>query len=425
MKLATCIRGGALCALLAPALAQTPSGTKGEVHATRAWTVDATGAGDFLDVQPAIDAAASGDVVIVRAAVARYSSFEIVGKALAIVGEGIPGPAIEGTASVRRVPPGADVVLRNLDLFVFADDGAVLALKRNRGTVWIEDCTVAPYTASSGPGLDGIRIVDCDSVALLRVEIEQPGGQVTGTPAPRTGLEVVRSEVHAYGCTFGGPHGTYEGPTSFQQKGGTGARLEDAFLYASDCVFLGGNGTPSLCELGSCIEAGAAGGDGLVVDASSEVRSVASQTTAGSGAAFLDCGAGSCSGMPDGIPLVNGGIFQDLGVSPRGFSMAPGVATGRSVSLTATGQPADQVYSICAFRTHTLYSSLLSGSELVQPPFDLTFHGFIAPDGTLETAFEVPSLVPLLGFELVFAQGFVFGGGDAFLAGASAVVVLP
>jgi len=412
------------------AAAQTPIGgptPAGERHPPRVWVVDAAGGGDFADIQPAVDAAGNGDVVVVRDAVALYGSFTVARRGLTIVGEGVQRPTIEGTVTVRRLPAGAELVLRGLEIGAFAGDGAIVTLRNNAGIVWIEDCVVDPNSASSGPGVDGLRIVDSDSVALLRVEVTQPSGQVTGSTDPRRGLFVVRSSVHAYASTFRGPNGSYTGFGAPAQTGGTAARLEDSFLFASDCTFLGGAGTPSECQAGDCAIAGAPGGDGLSFDATSVVRWLDGSANGGAGAAATDCGLAWCAGQPDGNAFVAGGLFDDLAKTARGYALSPGlVAAGQPAMLTATGEPADLVYTLSSVEAHAQYSSLLSGTELVQPPFSgPTFAGSIPGNGMLEASFALPAAVGLLGHARVFAQGFVFGGGDAFMAGASVVVVVP
>ena len=66
------------------------------------WIVDATGGGDFRDLQAAVDAAGDGDTLVVRDGV--YSTFFAIDKGLRVVAERGATPVVHGTVVVREVP---------------------------------------------------------------------------------------------------------------------------------------------------------------------------------------------------------------------------------------------------------------------------------------------------------------------------------
>jgi pectin methylesterase-like acyl-CoA thioesterase len=74
--------------------------------------VDATGGGDFTQIQPAIDAAVDGDTIYVKRT-GLYASFTVDDKALSVVGHDNPlWPDVTGTIEIKNRVPEDPLVQR-------------------------------------------------------------------------------------------------------------------------------------------------------------------------------------------------------------------------------------------------------------------------------------------------------------------------
>ena len=378
--------------------APTALGTRTATQPKRLWTVSpAAGEADFTSIQEAIDVAGSGDAILLLDDGAdSYDGFTIAGKGLAIFAEAI-STTVSGPVVVRDVPASEAVVLRGFDVFLqlsagAAASGPMLDVRDCAGPVWIEDVAVNYDT-------DGVPIViaDCASVALLRSQATSAAGD----PNPGTKLRIERSSVAAFEATFQG-----ENALATNGSGAPGAEIVDAFLYASQCNFFGGN------LFGQATMGTGAPGTGLVASASSEVLAVASFFVAGGG----------------GVNPVEGfvGPVQELSDDARtlvadAVSPAAGTTaiTGRLVffdrpTILATNTPALGTYV-----------PLHLGVQLVAPPFAFFPQGFRGPSFYNVTV-PAPSLRPQDPFQVTFYQGlFLDTDGEAFLSSASAVLTVP
>ncbi|MGQ0552727.1 MAG: hypothetical protein ACT4PU_05860 [Planctomycetota bacterium] len=186
--------------------------------------VDSSGAGDFLRVQHAINAATSGDVILVRQPGATDTGGWVLdGKALTIVGDVPIGSTDRVSVSggtVRNLPAGQTVVLRNLRLLPEAVSSSGFLLDDNAGAVWVENCEAQGKTETSqvfldqcqnqviSPGAAGLEAQNCAAVIVVRSVLAGGDGSdavfvpgpVTDFPAThgKAGLLAVSSEVAIY-----------------------------------------------------------------------------------------------------------------------------------------------------------------------------------------------------------------------------------
>ena len=122
--------------------------------------VDANGAGDYVDLQAAVDAAAEGDTILVRRPPVHSTRFEgivIDGKSLLLQGDMLD-PARVGPIVVRNLAPDQRVelsyLLVNPLVYPISSDPATvgLTIESNGGLVWIHRCDVRGGTGVVGGG---------------------------------------------------------------------------------------------------------------------------------------------------------------------------------------------------------------------------------------------------------------------------------
>lgn len=117
------------------------------------WIVDATGGGDFRDLQPAVDAAGDGDTLVVRDGV--YSTFFAIDKGLSVVAERGATPEVLGTVVVRDLSAGKEFVLSGLRVTASPSSDLNLVngliLFNDFGPVRIQDCLLTGTYGSIGP----------------------------------------------------------------------------------------------------------------------------------------------------------------------------------------------------------------------------------------------------------------------------------
>lgn len=391
------------------------------LYQQRIWIVDETGAGDFTELQDAVDAARSGDWIRVRAG--QYGGFEIDGLGLTIVGE--PGVEIRRSA-VRNLPAASSVLLRDLTMtFQHGPFTAPppLSLSNNRGSVWVEDCAITIWGALTPPALE---IVDSDAVILVRTAVQVLySNDFLGSNYIHPCASVLRSDVHAFECTFHGAGGS--AGVASHSDGASGMEVQSGFLFASGCTFEGGPGANSGC-IGSMSLGGTDGGDGLVLLGSTEAHAIGCSFSGGAGGSAM--GTGLCSQATGGVAGDPGqgvvGPIELLSGSARSYALDPGAPSGPPL-LTATGAPGDLVLSIFAVRPGELYLPAHQGTQILAPPFAFRVEGTIPSSGTL--VLPSPPLFAATApyaFRVEYRQGFFFpAGGEALLGSGSTGVVLP
>lgn len=162
--------------------------------AQKTWIVDANGGGQFLAIQPAIDAAQPGDVVLVRAGT--YDSF-IVGKGIAVVGG--PGVALtpssrtSGSVSVHAVPAGQRAAIREIGM-----SGATVSVDGCGGHVHLEGISISF-------GFSSLAIRNSAAVSLRNISL--------GTTARFDGSTVAVSHCALMSLTIGSSSVTFADST--------------------------------------------------------------------------------------------------------------------------------------------------------------------------------------------------------------------
>ena len=136
----------------------------GAATAQTVWTVGP--AGDFTDIQPAVDAAADGDLILVdgNSGAAGYSAFVVDAKSLTILGEERPN-VLPGPTRVRNVALDQRVVIRAMDF-----PGSFLttmSVQANDGPVWIEDCYFNYGSHSDGDDVPNVISVASSAAFVM------------------------------------------------------------------------------------------------------------------------------------------------------------------------------------------------------------------------------------------------------------------
>lgn len=141
------------------------------------WIVDASGAADadFASIQAAVDAATDGDRILIRAG--QYGGFEIVGKGLAVHGEGGVRLSSTGTLHVRDTGPDQHVSISDLRISGVSI-GSGQGTTNCRGRVLLERLSFDPL--SSRPTFrssDDVRMRFCD----FQMPVEVRGSTLTAS----------------------------------------------------------------------------------------------------------------------------------------------------------------------------------------------------------------------------------------------------
>lgn len=403
------------------------------------WVVDASGAGDFLDLPDAVAAASAGDLVLVRSAGTAYSGFELDGKGLTIVGQGSTQPAVVGRVRVQGLASGQAAVLRNLSLSRMATDGGVLELLDCAGGVWVEDCAVTalgvPVAGYPPPdhGLDGIVAEDCDSVVLVRVAVDGTASPVED-PAPRRGVFATRCNLSLWDSVVTGPDGhdaagvpdcedgfPYE---SNPQQGGTAVSLDDSFAFLSRCLLQGGNGGRGSCCSGCgsgplcCWHGARDGGIGLEVW-NSQASYVDTSLLGGAAGSASFCAFSTCLAAQPGHPLV--GTAQAIAGTSRSLIVSSPALLGGSYTLQVNGQPGELVYAAYSSTASAVWWENLDGVQLTGLPVSLSAVGVVPITGRLSRSIPLPSLSRAGHFDRFVQSLHFLSDGSVRLGSGSAL----
>jgi hypothetical protein len=217
----------------------------------RLWIVDAAGTGDFMEIQPAVDAAQSGDSIVIRAGCYR-DSISVIGKALTITAEG-PVAVRTGPILVSLVPDDACFFLAGIEASGRAEPG--LWIDTCHGSVHAQDCSFVGGVGELGgaeDGWPGILARSSHDVSLVRCTVrggsDAGGGATYGNKAGHDWGDASRITIHDSSSTE--PRAAM--PRYPVEMAAT-ARLQGSFLFASGCRFEGGNGVirtfPRICGL--------------------------------------------------------------------------------------------------------------------------------------------------------------------------------
>jgi len=291
----------------------------------------------FTSVQAAIDDAAEGDVVLVKPG--SYGGLVIDGKALTLIGEGLPST---GIVIVQNLLPGQTVALRGLRT-------GRITVRDSAGFVWGEDCRTF-YSWDLTRARAG----------AFRCEASQ-------------GVRANESTFVAYQSTFFGQQGSYadcddlipSSSCSYEQQydGGSGrpavstltSAPSDLYLIGSDLTG-GAGGDGALCDCnGNCLDAGC-GGAALSIGSSSSAYVLDTLLTEGP-TGYRACGAGVIcfggpfEGAPQFVPRLAGAYWVD---APQ--------RDGEPLRYHLRGQPGWQVH--------------LRQSAECEPGFEPDYRGF-------------------------------------------------
>lgn len=350
------------------------------------WVVDETGGGDFLAIQPAIDAAADGDLVVVQPG--KYGSFTVEGKGVSIVGSGTGGvlPDIgnlfmmKGPSDVLDVPEGSFVALRALAItYVHAQDVA--------GSLWIEQAFVGQDIISRGNAID---LIDVEACAIVRTNVGYPQEQI-GASGRDDGINALRSAVHLFESRSRGFHGGTCFPGGGQ--GGHGFTAVDSFALLFDSDLLGGEpGMFWTVSLG-CYP----GWHGLsLFEQTSLVHQLAST-------------------FPHGVS----GTYSTLLGYPRSLSAPQLIEEGAPFELTITGPPGGEVFTLLSPEPGMHFAPNLYGTVLTGLQPSVMAHGTIPPSGVLVVQVPLPPLSGKNECQPWVVQSLQIDGGSSYLSSGS------
>ena len=387
---------------------QTSFGRRGTPHVDRSspfhlWHVDDDGGPgvDFTDIPTAISAAGPGDVILVAAG--DYSCFVIGAKSLTVRAEaGATVTVSEGVAqaaiSVLNLAAHQSVTLRGLTLDTVDRRG--FRLFKCAGSVWIEDCEVVrtdvTYDYEEAQGLYADR---CDAVILIRstfMGAEGSDGGYSFGGGSDDGMDLVNSEVHAFGCTFLGSDASSDGACMNARRGGCGAFLTtSSFLVASGCVFEAGDGGVCFRSLG-VVDAGD-GGDALWLKDGCEAWLLDHE---------LYPGAGRSPGGVDGQALVEEGtatstVFPVTYLSAASNSI---VIAGDDIVVDFAGPASVPVFLSVSEVIDPIADALSMGTSLLGLPGVVHAMGTTSPAGILQGSVATPPPLGAPGYLTLFTQ---------------------
>ncbi len=277
--------------------------------------VDASGAGDFVDLQDAIDAASAGDVLLIQPG--DYAAFTL-DKQLSLLGPTVGAkPKIVGTSTIDGA---AAFTLAGLDL-------ERLDVRSVAGHGEIDACNV------SSPAQRGISIFDCERIQIERTSVAVTGDyySLSSSVGPGAALYCEHSNVTVVACSLTGGNSA-EGELEYTD-GGEGLYAVASDVLVADTDARGGVGGSfdsifSFCEVGGSSFANYGGQ--LVL------RGSGSLANGGEGGSFCADGASVLS-ADGGVALVSG---YD---TPNGFQMLGGGSVSASADepfLTLLGSDA-------------------------------------------------------------------------------------
>jgi len=378
-----------LLSLLAAAL------VAGRADAQTVWTVDddlASGA-DFSCIGCAAQIAADGDTLLVAEGLYPTTA--------------VPFVPIQGRSLVIQAEPDAQVFVNELAIADLAEGQTVVvrgmtigratlvssfASAPNRGTVVFEDCDFANVPAFAARR--GLSAFDSASVVLVRCDLRI---DAPGVLAVRHALEAVDSSVHLYDCTLRGADGRDAAPDLEPLAGGSGARVDGGFLFASNTLFLGGDGGLGGEVQGACRD-GRPGGDGLRLENGAVARVLGSVFAGGAGGATSPACAPLAGPGPDGATTaVDPGTLLDLlPGAPRSFRAAAVVREGEPRTEAFEGAPGELVvqFHATAPLPVAVFLEPLGTTSLIGTGLVSTVAGVLPATGVLSTAVPLGELGP-------------------------------
>ena len=402
----------------------------GAALSAQVFTVDAAGGAGahFTNLATAVATVPDGSTLRVRAG--RYAGFAIVGKGLAVVGEGLVEIVVPAAApravSVSQTAPSQLVLLRNLVVWgTFADPAGAILVDRAAGGVVLElilamgvfgvvgldvrasanvqvhRCQFAfgqPLNLTRVPGR--IRVTD----STLRVsgsdvtgyDRERPS-MVTNYPGDEGGpaLEALRSRVELVDVRLYGGVGSpgcndtrlYRCGTALPGRGGSGAKLDTSRLVVLRSRIDAADGAAAYVDISGPVPPGH-GGDCV------QARSGSSVVVRGS---TLRPGLGGGSGGVSGVVAVvdASSSLSITAAQPTSGEIQGPQESGRWLDFVARGAPASPVVLLLSYSSALVpIEPLADGSLLASPAMTLGPYG-IAPNGELRAPVTLPTPWPL------------------------------
>ena len=346
------------------------------------WVVDATGAGDFLQPQAAVDAADQRDTILIRPGI--YDGFTVDNKALQILRDGGTHISVRftGLIKVNGLPAGRDVWIHGLRAtYRLGDAQGVGAVG---GVVLLQDCWDGAIFPATFPVLDPL-VVRWNLSSLVLVDCHFDG-----------------FESHSHGFDPGGI-GLFKDATDFTR------------IAAYDSVLRGGTGADGG---GLVTLPGGDGGAGVVLRAG-RFYQADTQVDGGSG------GWGNPSGV-HGPPFVLTGSAEQVqdATPPASLALPAQVTEGQAYTVTVTGPVGAHAVLLSSetLQTRELVASI--GVLALRSPLAAQSLGTIPAGGTL----QVPRTAQLLPVgdesERTYYQLMIIQTGSRFLAEPHAQVVL-
>jgi hypothetical protein len=380
------------------------------------FVVDATGAGDFTALQPAIDAAANGDVILVRTSLAVGAAVTTIdGKGLTVIGDAVAHPDV-AALSVINLPAGATVTLRHLASISPLNHFQAIEARDSLGTVVLED--VMARGQSAGPFIlsaAGLRTVHCDAVVLNLCTLQGgtaeagSGGVWPALPA----LPALLSEDSRVSATWTDFQGGAGASGGFFGVGypGDGIQATGGYLHLSRATVKGG-ANPT-CDT-TC--SGIPGSDGLQLE--------------GGFAQFIDS---TFEAPPGNAVTVEGedidaapGTVQDLGGTRRALLASALVREFQKGLLIYEGVAHDRVAILVSMSGgFAPLPSKLGVWQLLDPVAGPEVIGVADAEGHLKIAFHAPEVPPLQGFTLLMQAAVQESGtGKLRISGPTTCTVL-
>jgi hypothetical protein len=370
------------------------------------------------DPQSAIDAASEGDTILIRAGdyAATFSfpprGIDIRSKSLTLVADPMGAAVKVPFVAVRGLAAGQRVVLRGLDVsptYHFLGGSSLplpaMTVELSAGGVFVEDSRFLGGTGSAlfHQPFPGEPALDVDGAHVVAVRCEFLGGSgFPGdmfTPPGAGGPAIV-----AAGSTLA----LYESVVA----GRAASTAGDGLLVAASVASLAG----------VTVEGGDAGtgfgGDGLVADAASQVRSLDSTFTGGTGVAV--------PGGPGDPVVAPPGVLVTWPVQSRALTLSSPVQEFAPVAITFEGQAGDLVLALWSPAPGFLHIGGTAGDLLLAPPL---FGPFVlltltAPSGTETYTVNAPALVPASVDAFTFLVQPYFTRPGETVAGAPSAFVL-
>lgn len=406
--------------------------------------VDATGAGDYLTIQQAVNGATDGDLLLVRPG--SYPSFVVDDLDIVIVADG--GAVTTGTIRARNLSEGKVLVLDGLD----AQGAQSSSPSSSRGgwfincegSIRVQHCAFQAADSNSSSaenGWEGVVVEDCNDVSFTSCDMGggvDSGSYIENASSPikgGTGLQISSSLVSMYASNVLGGDG-HAANTWDAGAGGDGARVVgDSHLLAHSSDIRGGDGGGTSFDYGW----GGDGGAGLVSNTTLGVDLLGCNLLGGFGGGGSGC---FWCGFGQNGPYTSGSSIQTLPGSVLDLvlvdQLGP-IREGAAVGVTIAGHPgsrATMLYSYGADRRalalparllllDTPLIRLIPGLHPIPIALPATnFLGAFNSSGALSVTIQAGSLGPGIEGERVLAQPFHVPASGTWNLGAPLVIIV-